>query len=320
MRESAKYLVTGAAGFLGSTICDRLLSEGKAVKGVDCFSDYYPLERKRKNISEALKNENFEFIEADLVEADLEKILEGIEYIIHLAAQPGVRRSWGEEFEVYIHQNIRLTQKLLEALRNKNIKKFVYASSSSVYGETPELPMKEDQFIQPVSPYGVTKLAAENLAFLYYKAFKVPTVSLRLFTVYGPRQRPDMAFNKFMKHILSDKEIEIYGDGEQTRDFTYVEDVVTAFLNAAHEGKPGEIYNIGGGNRISLNELLNKLGDIVGKDIKIKHIPAQKGEMTHTYADFNRAARDLNYKPAFNLDQGLKNEWEWIKKESEEIK
>jgi nucleoside-diphosphate-sugar epimerase len=315
MTEQKRYLVTGGAGFIGSTLSERLLKEGQTVRSVDCFSDYYPREIKEKNIKGFFGNPSYQFIEADLAEADLNALLDGIDYVIHLAAQPGVRKSWGGHFQVYIDQNIKATQRLLEAMIGKPIKRLVYASSSSVYGDTPALPMKEDSYVQPVSPYGVTKLAAENLVLLYAKAHGMPSVSLRLFTVYGPRQRPDMAFNKFMRKILSGETIEIFGDGEQTRDFTYVDDVISAFMAAAAKGIEGRIYNIGGGHTISLNNLIKKLEDVTGMDVKTKHIPALQGEMRNTYADYSSAARDLGYSPNYDLDKGLKNEWEWIKNE-----
>jgi nucleoside-diphosphate-sugar epimerase len=316
MAGQKKYLITGAAGFIGSTLSEKLLKNGCLIRGVDCFSDYYPREIKEKNIKEALKNSSYEFIEADLAEADLNGLTDGVDYVVHLAAQPGVRKSWGDHFQVYIDNNIKSTQKLLESLVNKPIRKLVYASSSSVYGDSPSLPMRENSYIQPVSPYGVTKLAAENLVHLYQQAFGIPSVSLRLFTVYGPRQRPDMAFNKFMRRILNGGEIEIFGDGEQTRDFTYVDDVVSAFISAAEKGVEGRIYNIGGGHRISINDLIKKLREITGMEVKVRHIPSQQGEMKHTYADYNSASGDFGYSPDYNLDNGLKNEWEWLKNEN----
>lgn len=316
MTGEKRFLITGAAGFIGSTLSERLLNDGCRVRGVDCFSDYYPRKIKESNIKGVLKNPSYEFVEADLSTAEMNGLTDGIDYVIHLAAQPGVRKSWGEHFQIYIDQNIKATQKLLESLARKPIKKLVYASSSSVYGDTPSLPMKEDSYIQPVSPYGVTKLAAENLVHLYHQAHGIPAVSLRLFTVYGPRQRPDMAFNKFMRRILDGGEIEIFGDGEQTRDFTYVDDVVSAFISAAEKGIEGRIYNIGGGHRISVNDLIEKLRGITGMEIKVRHIPMQQGEMKHTQADYSSARRDIGYSPNYNLDIGLKNEWEWMKNEN----
>lgn len=316
MTGEKRFLITGAAGFIGSTLSERLLKDGCLVRGVDCFSDYYPRKIKERNIKDVLKNPSYEFVEADLSASEMNGLTDGVDYVIHLAAQPGVRKSWGEHFQIYIDQNIKATQKLLEALAGKPIKKLVYASSSSVYGDTPSLPMKEDSYIQPVSPYGVTKLAAENLVHLYHQAHGIPSVSLRLFTVYGPRQRPDMAFNKFMRKILDGGEIEIFGDGEQTRDFTYVDDVVSAFISAAEKGIEGKIYNIGGGHRISVNDLIEKLRGITGMEIKVRHIPMQQGEMKHTQADYNSARRDIGYSPNYNLDIGLKNEWEWMKNEN----
>lgn len=316
MTERKRYLVTGGAGFIGSTLSEKLLRNGAIVRAVDCFSDYYPRERKEKNIKGLSTNTSYQFIEDDLAETDMNALLDGVDYVIHLAAQPGVRKSWGRDFQVYIDQNIKATQRLLEAMIGKPVKRLVYASSSSVYGDTPALPMKEDSYVQPVSPYGVTKLAAENLVNLYGKAYNIPSVSLRLFTVYGPRQRPDMAFNKFMRKILHSEPIEIFGDGEQTRDFTYVDDVISAFQAASVKGVDGRVYNIGGGHNISLNNLIKKLRDVTGMEVKTKHIPAQQGEMRHTYADYSSAAKDLGYSPTYDLDRGLKNEWEWMKNEN----
>ena len=316
MTGRKRYLITGGAGFIGSTLSEKLLKSGAAVRAVDCFTDYYPRERKEKNIAAVRNDPAYEFIEADLAETDLGGLLEDVNFVIHLAAQPGVRKSWGGDFQIYIDQNIKATQRLLEAMIGRPIERLVYASSSSVYGDTPSLPMKENSYIQPVSPYGVTKLAAENLVLLYHKAHRIPSVSLRLFTVYGPRQRPDMAFNKFMKKILDGGTIEIFGDGEQTRDFTYVEDVISAFIAACVKGTDGKIYNIGGGHNISLNNLIKKLENITGMEVKRRHIPEQQGEMKHTYADYSSAQSDLGYSPSYDLDKGLKNEWEWIKNEN----
>ena len=234
-----KVLVTGCAGFIGSHLVDKLLEQGYEVIGMDCFTDYYPREIKEKNISNALKNKNFKLIGGDILNMD--KFPE-VNYVFHLAAQAGVRVSWGKNFEIYTRNNIEATQKLLEFYKDRKIKKFVYASSSSVYGDA-ELPMKEDSLLKPVSPYGVTKLAGENLCYLYWKNYNVPTVSLRYFTVYGSRQRPDMAIHKFVNAILEENKITVFGDGTQTRDFTYVDDAVEATILAAGNDLVGEVFN-----------------------------------------------------------------------------
>ena len=227
--------MTGAAGFIGSNLSENLIDSGNHVIGVDCFTDYYPKEQKLANLKNLLSHGSFTFLEEDIVSLNLDKLLEGIDYVFHEAAQPGVRSSWGSNFEVYTRNNISATQRLLEASRKVKLKKFVYASSSSVYGDCP-LPMREDRLTRPVSPYGVSKLAAEHLCYLYWKNYAIPTVSLRYFTVFGPRQRPDMAFNRFIRAILKGDEITVFGNGSQTRDFTYVSDIVQANVLAM---KPG---------------------------------------------------------------------------------
>ena len=213
-----KALVTGCAGFIGSNLTDRLLDLGCEVIGIDCFTDYYSRTIKEANLSNALKDSNFKLREDDILHTY--KFPE-VDYVFHLAAQAGVRASWGKSFEIYTKNNIEATQKLLEYYKDINIKKFVYSSSSSVYGDA-KLPMKEDSLLKPISPYGASKLAAEHLCYLYWKNYNVPTVSLRYFTVYGPRQRPYMAIHKFINSILNDEQIAIFGNGEQTRDFTFV--------------------------------------------------------------------------------------------------
>ncbi len=272
-----KALVTGCAGFIGSHLTERLLKEGFEVIGIDCFTDYYSREIKEKNIENALNHDEFEFIEKDIL--NMEEYPE-VDYIFHEAAQAGVRASWGKSFEIYTRNNIEATQKLLEFYKNKRIRKFVFASSSSVYGDA-ELPMKENSLLKPVSPYGVTKLAAENLCYLYWKNYNVPIVSLRYFTVYGPRQRPDMAIHKFVKAILNDEEITVFGDGTQTRDFTFIDDAVEANILMAKSEIEGEVFNVGGGSRISVNELIELLEKIAEKNAKIKYIEKQKGRSCH---------------------------------------
>jgi len=320
-----KTLVTGCAGFIGSHLVDKLLEQGYEVIGIDCFTDYYPRELKEANIANALKNlslkkkalpkkyhkdAKFELIEEDIL--NLNEYPE-VDYVFHEAAQAGVRASWGKSFEIYTRNNIEATQKLLEFYKDREIRKFVYASSSSVYGDA-ELPTKENSLLKPVSPYGVTKLAGENLCYLYWKNYNVPTVSLRYFTVYGPRQRPDMAIHKFVKAILNDDKIEVFGDGTQTRDFTYVDDVVEANILAAANTKiEGEVFNVGGGSRISVNKLTEMIESITGKKARIKHIEKQKGDVGDTLADTSKISV-LGWKPKVKIEKGLKRFVEWYKK------
>jgi UDP-glucose 4-epimerase len=306
-------LVTGAAGFIGSHLSRRLLREGAHVIGVDSFTDYYPRWIKERNIAPLAGDRDFEFLPHDLLGIDLDRLLSRVEVVYHLAAQAGVRSSWGESFSVYIQQNIQSTQKLLEAAKGKPLSRFVYASSSSVYGLTPTLPMTEKSLLYPLSPYGVTKLAAEQLSFLYFQNYAVPTVSLRFFTVYGPGQRPDMAFHKFFKSIAESRPVVIYGDGEQTRDFTFVEDIVEACLAASRLGRPGEVYNVGGGHREKMNDLLPLLEQTSGKTIDVRREGRQKGDVAHTHADIRKAREELGFSPRTALEEGLRQEWDWVR-------
>jgi nucleoside-diphosphate-sugar epimerase len=306
-------LVTGAAGFIGSRLCRRLLRDGTHVVAVDSFTDFYPRWIKERNLSPLARDRNFEFLPQDLLDIDLNELLGRVDVVYHLAAQAGVRSSWGESFSVYIRNNIQSTQKLLEAAKGRPLRRFVYASSSSVYGLTPTLPMTETSLLYPLSPYGVTKLSAEQLCFLYFQNFAVPTVSLRFFTVYGPGQRPDMAFHKFFQAIAEDRPIVLYGDGEQTRDFTFVEDIVEACLSASRQGRAGEVYNIGGGHRERMNDLLPVLGETCGKKVKVIREDKQKGDVAHTQADIGKAHRELDFSPQTGLREGLRQEWDWIR-------
>ncbi len=307
-------LVTGAAGFIASHLCRRLLADGHHVVGIDSFTDSYPRWIKEKNIQPFRGNKNFEFIAKDLIDLDLKKILEKMDCVFHHAAQAGVRASWGENFSAYTRNNIEATQKLLEAAKNGRLKKFIFASSSSVYGSCPELPMSERSPLLPYSPYGVTKLAAENLCSLYYQNYGVPSVSLRFFTVYGPGQRPDMAFHKFFKAIIEDTALSIYGDGQQTRDFTYIDDVIEANLSCLEKGKEGEIYNVGGGSQKKLEAVVMILEEVCKKKALIKKEERQKGDVAHTLANIEKARKDLLYSPQTKLSDGLKEEWLWVQK------
>ena len=303
-----RALVTGCAGFIGSHLVDKLLDLGYNVIGIDCFTDYYPREVKEANMANALNHNNFEFIQEDIL-----KMVEypEVDYVFHDAAQAGVRASWGKSFEIYTRNNIEITQKLLEFYKTSNIKKFVYASSSSVYGDA-ELPMKENSLLNPVSPYGVTKLAAEHLCYLYWKNYSVPTISLRYFTVYGPRQRPDMAIHKFVRAILNDEEITVFGDGTQTRDFTYIADVVAANILAAVSDIAGEVFNIGGGSRISVNELTKRIEEITGRNAKVKYTEMQKGDVRDTLADVSKVNEMLNWEPKVDIYHVLRKYVQWF--------
>jgi UDP-glucose 4-epimerase len=311
-----KHLITGAAGFIGSNLAKKLLAAGEEVIGIDCFTDYYSRDLKERNIETILDNSNFTFLEKDLLKTDLQNLLKDVDYVYHQAAQAGVRSSWGEDFEIYNQNNILLTQKLLEAAKDaENLKKFVYASSSSVYGDTDQLPMQEDNRLQPVSPYGVSKLAGENLAYLYYKNFKVPTVSLRYFTVYGEGQRPDMAFHIFIKAFLTGGKINIFGDGKQSRNFTYVGDIARANILAAKKAPAGEIINIGGSGRgIVLNETLDLIKELTNCETEINYTEKVKGDVKHTSADTSKAEKLLGYQPRVSFEEGLEREVEWLQK------
>ena len=307
-----KAIVTGAAGFIGSTLTDRLLREGADVIGIDCFVDYYARAIKERNLAAALGHPHFRFIESRIQDADLSKLLDDRTHVFHAAAQAGVRKSWGREFTIYTTHNVEATQVLLEACRDRKLEKIVYSSSSSVYGDAVAMPMREDALPQPISPYGVTKLAAEQLCHLYHANFGVPAVSLRYFTVYGPRQRPDMAFHRFLRAAMKGEPITLYGDGHQTRDFTFVADAVEANLAAATRGVPGRVYNIGGGSRVSVNEVLQVIGKVTGQTPAIRSESDQKGDMRHTYADTQLARTELGFAPRVGLEEGLTAEYRWL--------
>ncbi len=311
-----RYVITGVAGFVGSSIADTLLADGHEVVGVDCFIDYYPREIKERNLSKARSCDRFKFVEKNLNDLNLVQLCEGSDAIFHQAAQAGVRASWGKDFEIYTTNNILATQQLLEAARHpavaSQLNRLVYASSSSVYGDAESLPTTEMMRPQPISPYGVSKLAAEHLMVLYSKEFAVPTASLRYFTVYGPRQRPDMAFHKFIRAALTKQPIDLYGTGEQTRDFTFIKDIVAANISAAHAAITSRVFNIGGGSRVSVKQVLAMIETIVGEPLNVRFRERQSGDAMHTSADTSLAQQELGYHPTVGLEEGLRAEAAWM--------
>jgi UDP-glucose 4-epimerase len=310
--ESQRVVVTGAAGFIGSHLCERLLELGHHVAGIDSMSDSYERSRKEENLAELKSHPDFTFEELDLVDADLRPMLRGARVVYHLAGQPGVRPSWGQQFGRYVRDNILATQRLLEYLKETPIDRFVFAGSSSVYGDAEMFPTKESALPRPVSPYGVTKLAAEHLALLYARNFALPVVSVRYFTVYGPRQRPDMAFALFMQALVDGDPIEIFGDGEQSREFTYVSDAVDGTIKAATADVVGQVFNLGGGSRVTVNRVLATLEDISRIKAKRKNLPAAPGDPRHTGASINLARERLGWEPRVALRDGLTKQWEWF--------
>lgn len=307
-----KALVTGVAGFIGSTLAERLCGQGADVVGIDSFTDYYARAIKERNLAGLKSQARFRFVESSIQAADLANLLADRTHVFHLAAQAGVRRSWGRDFDHYTVNNVLATQIVLEACAKHSLNRIVYASSSSVYGDNVSLPMREDALPQPVSPYGVTKLAAEHLCHLYHASHGLPTVSLRYFTVYGPRQRPDMGFHKFLRATILGEPITVYGDGDQTRDFTFVTDAVAATVAAGTKGVPGRVYNIGGGSRISINAVFELIGRVSGRQPRLTTDSEQKGDMRHTYADTSLARVDLCFEPKVPLQDGLAAEYKWL--------
>lgn len=308
-----KVVVTGVAGFIGSHLAESLLADGHEVVGVDAFVDYYPRAQKERNLEGPRSRPGFSLVEGLLQDLELGPLLRGAGQVYHLAAQAGVRASWGREFAAYTEHNVLATQRLLESALEAGVPRVVYASSSSVYGDAASLPLREDAACRPLSPYGVTKLAAEHLGLLYEKNHGLPVVSLRYFTVYGPRQRPDMAFHKFLKACRDGGAIRVYGDGKQTRDFTFIADIVTATRAAGDSGRPGCVYNVGGGERIALLDVLELIQQVTGQRVEIVREEAQKGDMRDTFADTSAARRDLGFKSTISLRDGLAAEWEWIR-------
>jgi nucleoside-diphosphate-sugar epimerase len=307
-----RALVTGVAGFIGSSLADALLARGDHVLGVDCFTPYYERAAKETNLSGARRSDRFELVEADLRTDDIDALIRGVDVVFHQAAQAGVRLSWSHGFGDYAGHNIIGTQRLLEAAKGADGTRVVYASSSSVYGNAVRYPTTEDDLPRPHSPYGVTKLAAEHLCNLYAANWGVPTVSLRYFTVYGPRQRPDMAMHKLLAATLDGRAFPLFGDGSAVRDFTYVDDVVAANLRAAEaDCPPGTVVNIAGGSSIAMRELLVLVADIMGTEPKIDHQPDQPGDVRRTGGTIDAAKRFIDWEPSTDLRAGLTAQAEW---------
>jgi UDP-glucose 4-epimerase len=305
-------LVTGAAGFLGSHLSERLLADGLRVTGVDCFTDYYDPAIKRRHLAPALAHERFSLLEIDLGRDDLSR-LPDVDVVFHQAAQAGVRASWGAEFAAYTHHNVLATQRLLERYREVPLERFVYASSSSVYGDAERFPTPEDMLPRPFSPYGVTKLAAEHLTLLYGRNFDVPVAALRYFTVYGPRQRPDMAFHRFCRAMLEGRAISVYGDGRQSRDFTFVDDAIEANVRAWKGARPQAVYNVGGGSQVEVLEAIAILERALGVKADLRFEPRPPGDPLRTRADASRIRADLDFAPSTPIEQGLAAEADWLR-------
>lgn len=298
-------LVTGCAGFLGSHLCEALLACGDAVTGVDCFTDYYPRALKESNLAGLRRAPGFRMVNADIAVDPVMPLLGDVDVVFHLAAQPGVRGSFGPGFAAYLHHNVQGTQRLLEAAAARELVAFVYASSSSVYGDQDVYPAREESPVRPVSPYGATKVITEQLAGAFWRSRGVPVVGMRYFTVYGPRQRPDMAFARFLSRAVGGQPIPVLGDGQQVREFTYVDDVIRATVAAAERGERGSVYNIGGGQPVSVLEAISLLEELIDRPLAIDHRPAYPGDPRRTEADVSRAERDLGYRPQTPLGEGL---------------
>jgi nucleoside-diphosphate-sugar epimerase len=315
-----RALVTGAAGFIGSHLAERLVDDGHSVRGVDCFTPYYDVATKRANLEGLRADPRFELVEADLRTVDLEPLLDGVDVVFHQAGQPGVRLSWSDGFAAYAEHNILATQRLLEALRRRPVSRLVFASSSSVYGNAQSYPTCETDLPRPHSPYGVTKLAAEHLCRLYAGNWAVPTVSLRYFSVYGPRQRPDMATHRLIEAASGGPPFPLFGDGAQVRDFTYVGDVVAANLAAAtREVAPGSVVNVAGGSSCTLLDLVHLVGGLAGCEVPLDRRPAQPGDVERSGGSTERAREMLGWEPGVDLRTGVARQLEWHRRRRSKV-
>jgi UDP-glucuronate 4-epimerase len=311
---AVRALVTGAAGFIGSHLVDALVADGHQVVGLDAFTPYYDRAEKEANLASVAGCDRFTLHERDLRATDLDPLVAEVDVVFHQAGQPGVRLSWHDDFATYVDHNVVATQHLLEALWRRPGARLVYASSSSVYGNAPRYPTRESDLPRPHSPYGVTKLAGEHLCRLYGANWGLPVVVLRYFTVYGPRQRPDMAIRRFVEAALTGTPVPVHGDGEQVRDFTYVSDVVAANLAAADTpDAPDEPINVAGGGATSVNRLLDLIGELVGRPVRRHEQPPQAGDVDRTGGSVELAAEVLGWKPEVPLDEGIRRQIAWTR-------
>ena len=307
-----RYVVTGAAGFIGSRLSQVLVARGDDVDGVDCFTPFYEAWRKEENLQELRESDGFRLLRLDLGTADLGGLLDGADAVIHLAGQPGVRTSWGTDFADYVGHNIEATQRLLEAAVAAGVPRFVHASSSSVYGNAAAYPTSERVVPRPFSPYGVTKLAAEHLCGVYAANWGLPTTCLRYFTVYGPHQRPDMGFHRFIEAAIGGRPIELYGSGTQRRDFTHVDDVVAATLLAAGSSAPaGSVLNVAGGSQAQVSDVLDLIGEILGRPLDVRRAAEVPGDVRETGAECSAIREVLGWHPRTDLRSGLVTQVEW---------
>ncbi len=306
-------LVTGGAGFIGSHLAERLLADGHRVTVVDCFDPFYARAIKERNLAGVRAHPAARVVEADLARADLEPLLGGVTAVAHLAAKAGVRGSWGQAFGSYLDCNVLATQRLLEAARAAPLTAFVYGSSASVYGDEHLEPVTEAAFTRPFSPYGITKLAGEQLALLYQRQHGVPALALRYFSVYGPRERPDKALQLFLTAARDGQPVTLLGDGSQRRDFTYVDDVVEATVRALQAPPVGEAINLARGRTVPLSEVLDAIGRVTGRVLEVRRAARAQGDVRTTSAVIEKARRLLGYAPRVDLEEGLRRQWEHVR-------
>jgi UDP-glucose 4-epimerase len=315
-----RVLITGAAGFIGSHLTEACLEHGWKVTAIDSLTTYYSPTDKVRNAEGFSGHPDCLYLEQDLLDVDLDLLMRDVQIVFHLAAQAGVRASWGQGFDTYTQLNVTVLQRLLESARGAaKLEKFVFASSSSVYGDAEKMPTSEDQILRPISPYGATKALGEHLCYLYHRAFGLPTVALRFFSVYGPRQRPDMGFHRLIEAGLSGAAFPLYGDGEQTRDFTYVDDIIDGTLASAHKANPGSVLNLGGGARISMNEVIG-LVRAEFPALRVERLNTGRGDARDTGADISRAHDAIGYDPKIAVPEGIKRQIEWHRERHGEVR